>query len=141
IHVFLALLIAAVMTGIIGGMSPEDTIGTISSGFGSTLASIGIIIGLGIMMGKIMEISGAAEKLAYTMIKFIGRKKEEWAIAVSGYIVAIPIFADSAFVILHPLVKALSRQTGKSVITLGVALAVGCRITKAESTKIGIATM
>lgn len=129
IHVFLALLIAAVMTGIIGGMSPEDTIGTISSGFGSTLASIGIIIGLGIMMGKIMEISGAAEKLAYTMIKFIGRKKEEWAIAVSGYIVAIPIFVDSAFVILHPLVKALSRQTGKSVITLGVALAVGLAAT------------
>lgn len=129
IHVFLALIIAAVITGIVGGMSPEDTIGTISSGFGSTLASIGIIIGLGIMMGKIMEISGAAEKLAYTMIKFIGRKKEEWAIAVSGYVVAIPIFVDSAFVILHPLVKALSRQTGKSVITLGVALAVGLAAT------------
>lgn len=129
IHVFLALIIAAIITGIVGGMSPEDTIGTISSGFGSTLASIGIIIGLGIMMGKIMEISGAAEKLAYTMIKIIGRKKEEWAIAVSGYIVAIPIFVDSAFVILHPLVKALSRQTGKSVITLGVALAIGLAAT------------
>lgn len=129
IHVFVSLLIAAVLTGVIGGMTPTDTIETISAGFGSTLASIGIIIGLGIMMGKVMEISGAAEKLAYTMIKFIGRKKEEWAIAISGYIVAIPIFVDSAFVILHPLVKALSRQTGKSVVTLGVALAIGLAAT------------
>lgn len=129
IHVFVSLLIAAVVTGVLGGMSPTDTVDTISAGFGSTLASIGIIIGLGIMMGKIMEISGAAEKLAYTMIRFIGRKKEEWAIAIAGYIVAIPIFVDSAFVILHPLVKALSRQTGKSVITLGVALAIGLAAT------------
>ena len=97
IHVFVSLLIAAVLTGVIGVMSPTDTIETISAGFGSTLASIGIIIGLGIMMGKVMEISGAAEKLAYTMIKFIGRKKEEWAIAISVYFVAIPIFVDSAF--------------------------------------------
>lgn len=129
IHVFVSLLIAGIFTGVVGGMSPTDTIETISAGFGSTLASIGIIIGLGIMMGKIMEISGAAEKLAYTMIKFIGRKKEEWAIAISGYIVAIPIFVDSAFVILQPLVKALSRQTGKSVVTLGVALAIGLAAT------------
>src|SRR5699024_4126244 len=101
----------------------------ISAGFGTTLASIGIIIGLGIMMSKNMEISGAAEKLAYTMIIFIGRKKEEWAIAIAGYIVAIPICVDSAFVILHPLLKALSRQTGKSVVTLGAALAIGLAAT------------
>ncbi|WP_339212964.1 gluconate:H+ symporter [Ornithinibacillus sp. FSL M8-0202] len=129
IHAFLALLIAASITGIIGGMRPTDVVSTITSGFGSTLASIGIIIGLGVMMGRILEVSGAAEKLAYTLVKKLGKKKEEWAMAVAGYIVAIPIFVDSAFVILQPLVKALSKKTGKSVVALGVALAVGLAAT------------
>lgn len=129
IHAFIALIIAASITGIVGGMAPDQVVSTITAGFGSTLGSIGIIIGFGIMMGKIMEVSGAAEKLAYTLIKFVGKKKEEWAIALSGYIVSIPIFVDSAFVILHPLVRALSRQTGKSVITLGVALGIGLATT------------
>jgi gluconate:H+ symporter, GntP family len=129
IHAFLALLIAASVTGIVGGMKPTDVVASITGGFGSTLASIGIIIGLGVMMGRILEVSGAAEKLAYTLIKKLGKKKEEWALAVAGYIVAIPIFVDSAFVILQPLVKALSRKTGKSVVGLGVALAIGLAAT------------
>ncbi|HAM80822.1 GntP family permease [Ornithinibacillus bavariensis] len=129
IHAFLALLIAASVTGIVGGMKPTDVVTSITGGFGSTLASIGIIIGLGVMMGRILEVSGAAEKLAYTLVKKLGKKKEEWALAVAGYIVAIPIFVDSAFVILQPLVKALSRKTGKSVVGLGVALAIGLAAT------------
>lgn len=125
IHAFLALIIAASVTGIVGGMNPTAVAETISTGFGSTLGSIGIVIGFGVMIGRILEVSGAAERLAYTLIKWIGKKKEEWAMAVAGYIVSIPIFVDSAFVILNPLVKALSRKTGKSVVTLGVALAIG----------------
>lgn len=129
IHAFLALLIAASIAGLVGGMEPPKVADTISTGFGNTLASIGIVIGLGVMIGRILEVSGAAETLAYSLIKFVGKKKEEWAMAIAGYIVSIPIFVDSAFVILSPLVKALSRKTGKSVISLGVALAVGLVIT------------
>ncbi|MFS0689382.1 gluconate:H+ symporter [Sporosarcina sp. 179-K 8C2 HS] len=125
IHAFLALIIAASLTGLIGGMNPIEVSASISSGFGSTLGSIGIVIGFGVMIGRILEVSGAAERLAYSLIRFVGKRKEEWAMAIAGYIVSIPIFVDSAFVILNPLVKALSRKTGKSVITLGVALAIG----------------
>lgn len=125
IHAFLALIIAASITGLIGGMPPLAVADAISLGFGNTLASIGIIIGFGVMMGRILEVTGAAEKLAYTLIKFVGKRREEWAMAIAGYIVSIPIFVDSAFVILNPLVRALSSKTGKSVVTLGVALAVG----------------
>src|SRR5699024_3489652 len=64
-----------------------------------------------------------------SLIKTLGKKKEEWAMAVAGYIVSIPIFLDSAFVILNPLVKALSRRTGKSVVTLGIALGIGLAAT------------
>ncbi|ARD47979.1 gluconate permease [Sporosarcina sp. P37] len=125
IHAFLALIIAASLTGLIGGMNPIEVSSTISKGFGSTLGSIGIVVGFGVMIGRILEVSGAAERLAYSLIRAVGKRKEEWAMAIAGYIVSIPIFVDSAFVILNPLVKALSRKTGKSVITLGVALAVG----------------
>ena len=123
------MLIAASIAGLIGGMAPATVADTITAGFGSTLASIGIVIGLGVMMGRLLEVSGAAETLAYSLIKFVGKKKEEWALAVAGFIVSIPIFVDSAFVILSPLVKALSRKTGKSVVALGVSLAVGLVIT------------
>lgn len=129
VHVFLALIIAASVTGIIGGMAPNDVVSTITSGFGGTIGSIGIIIGFGVMMGRLLEVSGAAEKLAYTLIKTLGKRKEEWAMAAAGYITSIPIFVDSAFVILNPLVKALSTKTGKSVISLGVALAIGLAAT------------
>ncbi|MFD1204676.1 MULTISPECIES: gluconate:H+ symporter [Sporosarcina] len=129
IHAFLALVIAASLTGLIGGMNPIEVSATISKGFGSTLGSIGIVVGFGVMIGRILEVSGAAERLAYSLIRFVGKRKEEWAMAIAGYIVSIPIFVDSAFVILNPLVKALSRKTGKSVITLGVALAVGLAAT------------
>ncbi|TRM12018.1 GntP family permease [Lentibacillus cibarius] len=129
IHAFIALIIAASVTGIIGGMDPSNVVTEITNGFGSTLGSIGIVIGFGVMMGRLLEVSGAAEKLAYTLIKKLGQKKEEWAMAAAGYIVSIPIFVDSAFVILNPLVKALSRKTGKSVIALGVALGIGLAAT------------
>ena len=129
IHAFIALIVAASVTGIVGGMDPSDVVEEITEGFGSTLGSIGIVIGFGVMMGRILEVSGAAETLAYTLIAKIGKKREEWAMAVAGYIVSIPIFVDSAFVILNPLVKALSRKTGKSVVTLGIALGIGLAAT------------
>lgn len=129
IHTFIALIIAAAATGIIGGMLPGDVVSSITGGFGSTLGSIGIVIGFGVMMGRILEVSGAAERMAYTFVKVFGKGKEEWALAVTGLVVSIPVFVDSGFIILTPLYKALSRKTGKSIVGLGVALASGLVIT------------
>lgn len=129
IHTFLALIIASAVTGIVGGMLPSEVVGSITSGFGSTLSSIGIIIGFGVMMGRILETSGAAERMAYTFIKKLGKGHEELALALTGFIVSIPIFADSGFVILTPLVKSISRKTKKSVVGLGCALACGLFVT------------
>lgn len=128
-HTFIALLVAAAIAGLVGGMTPSDVVSAISKGFGNTLASTGIIIGLGVMLGGILEKTGAAERLAYSVIKLIGSGKEEWALAVTGWIVSIPVFADSALVIFRPLTKALSRVTGKSVIGLALALACGLQCT------------
>ncbi|MDD2494221.1 MAG: GntP family permease [Tissierellia bacterium] len=129
IHAFLALIIAAAVTGIIGGMPSNDVLTSITNGFGGTLGSIGIIIGFGVMMGEIFEASGAAERMAQTFIKKLGKGKEDIALAITGFLISIPIFCDSGFIILSPLAKAISRRTKKSVITLGVSLAAGLVIT------------
>lgn len=129
IHTFLALIIAALFIGVVGGIPVESVITAVETGFGSTLGSIGIIIGFGVMMGAIFEKSGAAERMAYTFIKLFGKGREEEALAVTGFIVSIPIFVDSGFVILVPIAKALSRATKKSIVSLSVALASGLVIT------------
>ncbi|OOF38800.1 gluconate permease [Rodentibacter mrazii] len=129
VHAFIAMLIASSIAGLIGGMSVNDTLAAITKGFGGTLGGIGIVIGLGVMMGSVLEVSGAAEKMAFSFIKFLGKKKEEWALAITGYIVSIPIFVDSAFVILYPVAKALAKNGKRSLLTLGVALAGGLVVT------------
>ncbi|HHX60601.1 MAG TPA: GntP family permease [Epulopiscium sp.] len=129
IHVFVALIIAAVIVGIVGGLDPNSTVAAITDGFGGTLGNIGIIIGLGIMMGQMFEISGAAERMARTFLKMFGKGREELALSLTGFLVSIPIFCDSGFVILSPLARALSRRTKKSIVSLSVALAAGLVIT------------
>lgn len=135
IHTFIALLLAALITGLVGGMPVTDgnditgVITAIKDGFGNTLKSTGIIIGLGVMMGGILEVSGAAEQLAFTFIRWIGKRKEEWALALTGWVVSIPVFADSAIVIFAPLVKAMSSVTGISTVGLALSLACGLQMT------------
>ncbi len=129
VHALLAMLIAATIAGISGGLTAAETVTIITKGFGSTLGSIGIVIGLGVMMGRVLEVSGAAEQIAYSFIKWLGKKREEWALAITGYIVSIPIFVDSAFVILYPLAKALAKNGKRNLLTLGVALAGGLAVT------------
>lgn len=129
VHAVLALVIAASIAGLVAGMTPDAVIAAITTGFGSTLATIGLVIGFGVMMGRILEVSGAAEKLAITLIRVLGKKKEEWALAGAGFLISIPIFVDSAFVILSPLVRSLARTSGRSVLTLGIALAGGLIVT------------
>ncbi|PHM68569.1 GntP family permease [Xenorhabdus sp. KJ12.1] len=129
IHVLVAMLIAAVIAGISGGLSMGHVVDVIAKGFGTTLGNIGIVIGLGSMMGRILEASGATEQIAYSLIKWLGKRREEWALAITGYIVSIPIFVNSAFIILYPLVKALAKKGKRNVLTLGVALAGGLVVT------------
>lgn len=128
-HTFIALLLAALIAGLVGKMGPAAAITAIQDGFGNTLKSTGIIIGLGVMMGGILEKTGAAERLAFTFIKLIGKGKEELALGITGWLVSIPVFADSAIVIFAPLCKAMSRVTGKSVVGLALALACGLQCT------------
>ena len=125
VHALLALVIAASIAALAAGMAPAEAIATITTGFGATLASIGLVIGFGVMLGRVLESSGAAERLAIALVRGLGKGREQWAMAGAGFIVSIPVFVDSTFIILSPLVKSLARTAQRSVITLGIALAAG----------------
>jgi gluconate:H+ symporter, GntP family len=126
---FMALLAAAVATGLIAGVPAVETAEHIATGFGNTLAAIGIVIGLGVMIGKLLEVSGGADALALAFLRLAGRGREDWAMTGTGAVVSVPVFCDSGYVIMHPLSRSLSRQSGRSFVTLALALGAGMTIT------------
>ena len=124
---FVALLLAALVTGFVAGTPALETITSITTGFGTTLASIGIVIGLGVGIGKILEVSGAADALARAFVKAMGKGREHWAMAGTGALVSIPVFCDSGYVIMNPLARSIARRLNGRYVTL--ALALGCGMT------------
>ncbi|RFU20348.1 GntP family permease [Geodermatophilus marinus] len=124
---FVALLVAALVTGFVAGSPAGETITSITTGFGNTLASIGIVIGLGVAIGKVLEVSGAADALARTFVRALGRGREHWAMAGTGAVVSIPVFCDSGYVIMNPLARSIARRLRGRYVTL--ALALGCGMT------------
>ena len=126
LHPFLALLISAFGYGIISGrMSLQEVVESVNAGFGGTIGYIGIVILAGAVIGTFLEKSGGAYKLAETTLKLVGKKNVPLAMGIIGYIVSIPVFCDSAFVILSPLGRALSRKARISLAASAIALSLG----------------
>lgn len=129
IQAFPALILTAILIGLLSGLGAADAIGAVTQGFGGTMTSIGIVIGLGCIMGKFMEKSGAAKRMALTILKLVGIKKADIVLGLTGFLVSIPVFCDSGFVILSSLAKEFSRLTKKSMILIGGMLGMGLYIT------------
>jgi len=125
IHPFIVLLLAAYGVAFASGLKIVEIGGIISSGFGGTLTSIGIVIITGTIIGTILEKSGAAIKMAEVVLKVVGEKRPTIAMSIIGYIVSIPVFCDSGFVILSSLNKSLAKKTKTSLVAMSVALATG----------------
>lgn len=129
VHPFLALLAAALSFALLSGMPLMTIVSSINDGFGITLGKIGLVIILGVIIGAFLENTGAAFKLAELILKIIGQKRIHAAMGIIGYIVSIPVFADSGFIILNPLNKSLSKKAGISIAGTGVALMLGLLLT------------
>lgn len=124
-HPFLSLLIAAIVMGFVGGLSESEVITTLMNGFGKTLGSIGIIIAFGTIIGAYLEKSGGAKTLANWALKSIGKNRSVLAMNITGFIVSIPVYCDSGFIILSSLNKAISKSSKIPLLVLGVSLAAG----------------
>lgn len=128
IHPFLSIMGVSLLLAFLAGIPLKDIPGTIGSGFSGTFTSIGIVIILGAMIGSILEKTGAALKLSDIVVKIVGKKNPELAMLLMGWIVSIPVFCDSGFVILNPIRKALVKRTLTSSVAMTVALSAGLYI-------------
>ena len=125
IHPFLALFLVSIFYGLAVGMPYADIISSINDGFGNTLGKIGLIIFLGVIIGAFLENTGGAYSIAEKVLKAIGRNRVPTAMGIIGYIVSIPVFADSGFLLFHPLNKSLSKKAKISLAGSAVALGLG----------------
>jgi GntP family gluconate:H+ symporter len=124
-HPFLVLLIAAFCLALALGTPVLETLSLINEGFGNTMSRIGLIILLGAMLGEILEKGGATEIMALHIVKFLKKLPTTYAMSLIGYVVAIPVFCDAAFILLSPLTKSLSKNAKVSGKALTVALSTG----------------
>jgi len=128
---FLALLIASIVAGLLAGMEPAKIIDTIKTGMGNTLGFVAVVVGLGAMFGAILEHSGGAEAIAKFLLDRFKEKGTSWALMLTGFIIAIPVFFDVAFIILVPMIYSIQRKSGKSLLLYAIPLLAGLAITHA----------
>ena len=128
IHPFLSIMSVSLILALLAGIPLGDIAGVIGAGFSGTFSSIGIVIILGALIGTVLEQTGAALKLADMVVKLVGQKNPELAIELMGWVVSIPVFCDSGFVILDPIRRAMVRRTATSSVAMTVALSAGLYI-------------
>uniref|UniRef100_UPI0028E63522 GntP family permease n=1 Tax=Treponema socranskii TaxID=53419 RepID=UPI0028E63522 len=125
IHPFIVMTVIAIAVGLLCGMNTEDVIVKVKAGFGNILASIGIVILAGTIIGTILEKTGAALTMANTILKLVGKERSVLTMGLTGYVTGIPVFCDSGFVILSPISRALAAQSNKSLAIMATALSAG----------------
>lgn len=129
INAFIALLLTSMFVGIATGMPLKSILESIQTGMGGTLGFVATVVGLGAIFGQMLESSGGAESMANYLVKKFGEKRAPFAMALTGFFVGIPVFLDVGFIILVPIVYALSRDTKKSLLYYGIPLLAGLAVT------------
>ncbi|MFA6505705.1 MAG: GntP family permease [Treponemataceae bacterium] len=125
VNAFLVLIGIAFAYGMAIGIPGLEVVKLVRAGFGGTLTNIGIVIVAGTIMGTILEETGAALAMTESILKLVGKSRAPLAMNIAGYVVSIPVFCDSGYVILNPLNKALAKESGTSMTVMAVALATG----------------
>lgn len=131
IHAFISLLIVSAFVGLGAGMGFQEVLDSIQEGMGGILGFIAIIVGLGSIIGKLLEVSGGAEALARNIVQIFGTERTSWGLTLTGFIISIPVFLDVGFIILVPIVYALARKSKKSTLFYAIPLLAGLAVTHA----------
>lgn len=116
VHAFVALLIVSLLTALAAGIPVDKILPTLLTGFGNTLASVALLVGLGAMIGRLLEITGGAKVLADTLINKFGEQKAPFALGVAALLFGFPIFFDAGLVVMLPIVFSVAKQFGGSVL-------------------------
>jgi GntP family gluconate:H+ symporter len=124
-HPIFSLTIAAVASGFLLGIAPQEIMSTMAEGFGKTLSGIGLVIAFGTVIGIYLEKTGSTQILANSILKVIGLKRSPLAINLAGFVISIPVYCDSGYIILSSLNRAISKKTGIPALVFAIALATG----------------
>jgi len=128
LHPFIALIVVSLAMGVAAGMPAAAAVKAFQDGVGNVLGFIAVVVGLGTMLGKLMAESGAATRIATTLIDLFGERRVHWAIMIVAFIVGIPVFFQVGFVLLVPLVFTIARRTGTSLVKIGISLVAGLSV-------------
>ncbi|WOI52415.1 gluconate:H+ symporter [Parvularcula sp. LCG005] len=128
---FIALLLVCILFGLSTGMAPARIITAIQTGMGGTLGFVAVVVGLGAMMGALLEASGGVEAISNTILRRFGEDKSQWALGLIGFLAAIPVFFDVAFIILIPVLFGLRDKSKKPLIYFAIPLLAGLAVTHA----------
>ncbi|MBE1513513.1 GntP family permease [Nesterenkonia halotolerans] len=123
VHAFVALILVSLLTAAAAGIPTAQIVPVLTSGFGSTLASVALLVGLGAMLGRIVEVSGGAKVLADALVTRFGEKRAPLALGVASLLFGFPIFFDAGLVVMLPVVFAVGRRLGGSVLIYGLPVA------------------
>ena len=121
-HPFIALIISAGLLGLICGMPLSKIVKSFQDGFGGVLGFVGIVLGLGTMLGKMMAESGGADQIAQTLVRAFGKQRVHWAMMIGAFLVGIPLFFEIGFVLLIPLVLIVARRSGVPLLKIGIPM-------------------
>ncbi|WP_182112305.1 MULTISPECIES: GntP family permease [unclassified Actinotalea] len=123
LHAFLALILVSLLTAFATGVPAGAVVDVLTSGFGTTLGSVALLVGLGAMLGRMVETSGGAKVMADTLVRRFGEKRAPLALGVASLIFGFPIFFDAGLVVMLPIVFAVARRLGGSVLSFGLPAA------------------
>lgn len=128
VQAMVSILVGAIVIGLGAGMPVEDIITAVNDGIGNTLKGIALLVGLGSMFGAILEVSGGAQTLAVSMVRWFGDKKAAWALGITGLVIAMPVFFDAGLIILIPLAFSLAKRTNRSSLFYAIPLLAGLAV-------------
>ncbi|MGN0314539.1 MAG: GntP family permease [Fusicatenibacter sp.] len=128
VQAMIAILVGAISIGLFAGMPAQDIITAVNDGIGNTLKGIALLVGLGSMFGAILEVSGGAQTLAVSMVRWFGDKKAAWALGITGLVIAMPVFFDAGLIILIPLAFSLAKRTKRSSLFYAIPLLAGLAV-------------
>lgn len=123
IHAFVALILVSLVTAFATGIAPEKVVPTLLSGFGTTLGSVALLVGLGAMLGRLVEVSGGAQALSDDLIRLFGEKRAPLALGVASLIFGFPIFFDAGLVVMLPIIFSVANRLGGGLLRYGIPAA------------------
>jgi GntP family gluconate:H+ symporter len=128
VHAFVALLLGSLFVGLASGLPASEVISQFQAGFGSTLGSVGILVALGAMLGRLLADSGGADRIVETILAWAGERRLTWAMTLIAMLLGIPLFFEVGVVLLMPVILLMTRRSGMSIVRVGIPALAGLSV-------------